>query len=154
MENFDLKNIAPKLTSIEKKNPFEVPEGYFETFPDKLLNKINEEQTKKSPFNRIVSIIKPQLKLAAAFLLLAMFAFLITYFITDNQTDNLTNNNIPESQLNSPEQYIIDYIDNDEIISMINNDTLSSDDEIDNETIVEYLIDNDVDVEYLAYINE
>jgi len=47
----------------DKTNPFIVPEGYFDTFPTKLQEKILSERKEKNAFARFLTIAKPQLAL-------------------------------------------------------------------------------------------
>lgn len=53
--------------SENKKNPFSLPEGYFESLPDKVMKQINEmpEQEVKTP---VKIILRRQLAIAAAFI--------------------------------------------------------------------------------------
>ena len=39
----ELKNIAPKLSELTPTNPFDAPQGYFESLPSDLLNKIKRQ---------------------------------------------------------------------------------------------------------------
>lgn len=44
-EDEDLKREAPLLFGLDKKEPYEAPDGYFEKFSISLSNKINEEKS-------------------------------------------------------------------------------------------------------------
>ena len=150
MEDKELRNIAPKLHSIKKDSPFKVPEDYFENFARRIQDKISEEKN-LSAYQRIAIAVKPMLKLAAAFVLLALFAYLITYFITDN-TKNNDINYASNDQVNVSEQYILDNAENTDIISVMNNDSTTESNDIESDKIIDYLVNENVD--YLAYIEE
>ena len=60
----ELSNTAPQLSGIKKEKTFVVPDGYFNDFPSKLLDKIHKEE--QIPFrNKILISIRPKLYLAA-----------------------------------------------------------------------------------------
>jgi hypothetical protein len=62
------------IDQIGKRNPFKVPEGYFDTFSDRLMTKIDEPAQEKSRFIGFRAL-KPVLALAASFALV----FLLVY---------------------------------------------------------------------------
>jgi hypothetical protein len=57
-------------TNISKKNPFKTPESYFDTLPEKLTKKINDEKERTS-YKRTFDIFKPYIYMAAGLLALA-----------------------------------------------------------------------------------
>ena len=57
-------------------NPFRVPEGYFETLEDRVEVRINESERKISGGQKLITLMKPVLGLAASFAL----AFLLIYY--------------------------------------------------------------------------
>ena len=68
------ENIENGLGNLKKDNPFRVPEGYFETFADRLKVRIEEDEQsdkKKSLF----FYLKPVLMMAASF----AFVMLLVY---------------------------------------------------------------------------
>jgi len=62
----ELKNIGPNLSRINKENPFEVPDKYFEDFSTRLSERIHAERNTYAP-KRHVLAYRPYL--AAAFIL-------------------------------------------------------------------------------------
>jgi hypothetical protein len=73
----NLKKIAPKLSEINKEQPFGVPKNYFDDFPARLHAKIEAE--KHAPLqkqNSVIRYLKPALGLAAGFAMI----FLIVYW--------------------------------------------------------------------------
>ena len=69
----ELKNIAPKLSKLKKKNPFGTPDNYFDDFSARLQTKL-ETETKVVPIqrNKIIRLLKPALGLAASFAIIFM----------------------------------------------------------------------------------
>lgn len=55
----------------EKKNPFSVPEGYFDQLADRVMERVKQEE--KPQRAKFIQIIKPYIGLAAIFLI----AFLV-----------------------------------------------------------------------------
>ncbi len=75
----DLKKEAPLLFSIEKRKGQELPDGYFESFPDRLMKKIrqnqgdSEEQQESGGFSSH--------RLAAAIAVLMMLGFGAVFYL-------------------------------------------------------------------------
>ncbi|MCF8358927.1 MAG: hypothetical protein K9H26_09230 [Prolixibacteraceae bacterium] len=57
------------LSSIGRENPFSVPDGYFNSFHEALMKKIDREETKPKR-KSIGRAIKPALWMAASFLII------------------------------------------------------------------------------------
>mgnify|MGYP005842482765 CR=1 FL=1 len=75
--------------NLHKKQPFSVPEGYFDSFPDKVLKQINELPVQQDKTPRRL-LIRRQLSIAAAFI----GFFLISYTFFTIFVQKNTNNNI------------------------------------------------------------
>ena len=58
------KDILKKLGPFKKNDSFKIPEDYFETFSDKLMNRIDEIEKKKK--TGWIIPLKPWISLAAA----------------------------------------------------------------------------------------
>lgn len=69
-----------------QENIFKVPDGYFEGFDHRLKARINPKKAHST--NSKLSIIKPWLMLAAAFILLTMVYNLISKHFLDSSTNN------------------------------------------------------------------
>lgn len=70
-------NIKLKDLKIENKNPFSVPEGYFENFPSRIQEKIVSETREPNRIKQFFHVVKPQLALGfmiAGFALIAITA--------------------------------------------------------------------------------
>lgn len=67
-------------------NPFTVPDGYFDTFPTKIQERIFSGKREKNAFTRFITFVKPQLALG---LMIAGFAF-IAITIVEHTISNQT----------------------------------------------------------------
>ncbi len=76
-----------------KERPFGVPEGYFESFADRLQERIREEESSKVPVRRIGSGSRFRVAMAAAVVGLALISYSIVKITT---TSNGSGNNFPE----------------------------------------------------------
>ncbi len=101
------------------KNPFSVPEGYFNTLEDTVMEKIQEEEgTIKVP---LLKVMKPYLYMAAGFLLI----FWVGRTILSNSEH--TGNALTANELSADEEMDLIYS------------------EVDDFTITNYLLENELD---------
>lgn len=114
MDNFDDK--------YKKKNPFTVPDKYFDTFTDKLIDRIEGE--KKPQKARLLQVLTPYLGLVAIFLLaLFVVQVVLPHFIDPGKMlakDQLGNVAVKESlppenaafdtDFNPTDEEIIEYL--------------------------------------------
>ncbi len=63
-------------TKYSRENPFDVPEGYFESIEDRIEGRIADEENYEADRPGLIRMIRPVLWLAASFAL----AFLLIYF--------------------------------------------------------------------------
>lgn len=102
-------NTYPKLDSFDKKNPFSTPEGYFESFEEKMMAKINEEKPAKP---KVIQMVKPYLYIAAGFLLLFTIGITVLKPFADKLNPQLATHTIIvdediEFMLSQPDDYSI-----------------------------------------------
>lgn len=114
MDNFDDK--------YKKKNPFSVPEGYFEHLTDQVLEKIKEEE--KPQKVSFVQLLKPYMGLAAIFLLaFVIVQFVVPHFIDNNKMlkkvntemvtgieENTSDNLVLDGSFNPTSEEILEYL--------------------------------------------
>ena len=93
---------APRLAQMEKINPFEVPDGYFESLP----NRIQERIAKQPKQARILSIWMPY---AAAACLVAVLSILMYTHLQPKETFSVAN--IPDEEITS---YLQSHVDDSE----------------------------------------
>ena len=113
MDNFNEK--------YERKNPFTVPDGYFEGLTDRIADRVNEEQKPKK--TRFIQIVKPYMGLAAIFLLALLIVQVVLPGVVDKRqllnknvevvstpTQETTIEDIFDSQFNPTSEEIIEYL--------------------------------------------
>lgn len=114
MDNFDDK--------YKKKNPFSVPEGYFEHLTDQVLEKIKEEE--KPQKVSFVQLLKPYMGLVAIFLLaFVIVQFVVPHFIDSDKMlkkvntemvtgieENTSDNLVLDGNFNPTSEEILEYL--------------------------------------------
>lgn len=129
----DLRKDAPFLSSLEKKNSFPAPEGYFENLPTQIQNKINGAGIKNHPVLFSVKYIK----YAAAAMVLIIAGFYFYPKKTQQPKDTFTAANVYA-------------LSDDELLDEMSDFPIESETEVttsnENSEIINYLIDNKVDV--------
>ena len=130
------------------KNFFQVPDGYFESFNERILLKIkNDSKTSETTReNKIWELVRPQLLFAASFIGLAIIIYSGIYFILGQ-----------EKTSNSDHNYIADFMNME--IQNINEDILFEMIELPNnfdasdnymeDIIIDYLVNTDIDYDLL-----
>jgi len=78
----DLETFGPNLTKAGKENPYKVPEGYFDSLPNRIQEFCKKEEPKVQATNWFVTI-KSQLALATGICLFAVLA--VTGYYYSNQ---------------------------------------------------------------------
>jgi hypothetical protein len=63
------ENIENQFGNLKKVQPFQVPEGYFETFADRLMIRIEEEGKQSGKKRSLFIYLKPVLMMAASIVL-------------------------------------------------------------------------------------
>lgn len=142
----DLRNEAPKLFGMDKKNPFEVPDGYFDSFSSKLQDKIAAEK-KQSAWSAIFdTIIKP--KIAIPILAsVCLVAVGIKFMYKPSATINATNSEVTYSDL-SQSSYFHEIDESTLTEALYSSNEIANHNaktESDNNHIENYLIDNNID---------
>jgi hypothetical protein len=76
------------------KNPFSVPEGYFEDFPSRIQEKIVSETKQPNRIAQFFHVIKPQLALAFMMAGFAFIAITVIDAIMSNQVNSPVTNEV------------------------------------------------------------
>ncbi|MFW5720901.1 MAG: hypothetical protein ACOCWW_00790, partial [Bacteroidota bacterium] len=126
------------------QNPFSVPEGYFETFPSKIQEKIISESKQENWFLRFFHIVKPQLALSIMMAGFAIIAITVIDTIMTNRSSSPASNEvytriIEVDASEYSEQQFIDILLEDEQEIIKNQKKEETDQYID------YLMDEDID---------
>lgn len=129
----ELKKSAPYLASLEKKNSFQAPEGFFEDLPSKIEDKIQAATTEKK--HTYLSLHYVKYAVAAVVLLVAGYYFYPSKTVPQKNAftawnvDSLTDDELLDEWGDFPIEY--------------ETETVVSNDDAD---MINYLIDNKVDV--------
>ena len=78
------KNIVNLQHESLKKHPFGVPDGYFESFSERLQERIREDSASKVPVRRMVTTARFRVAMAAAVLGVALISYSIIRFTAPN----------------------------------------------------------------------
>jgi hypothetical protein len=98
-----------------KKQPFSVPDGYFESFSDSLQARIREEEN-TTPVRRITIFTRPRVAMAAAILSLALISYSILRFVVPNYGPSSPADValIDEFYLMEDDDYLVEYMESEE----------------------------------------
>ena len=118
-----------------KKNNFQVPENYFETFPEKLRKRISQSETEIKNEKTIFHLNR-KFAYAASIIMLISFSYLTFTLLQKPKTEQLNKTQIAdlinENYIDIDDYYLYDYI--------IENKTISTNTKEDN-SIKNYILD-------------
>jgi hypothetical protein len=126
------------------KNPFGVPEGYFEGFADRLQQRIKEEESSRVPVRKIGTTTR-WLAMAAAVLAAALITTTIVRLTSSNGD---TNGFYPDQalleqmQLLEDDRYLYELLEEEENADLDEEDAFAS-------QAIEYLATNDVEMDLI-----
>ena len=126
----------------QKHNPFSVPEGYFESFPDRLSERISALEAEKRPVKKL-GRIRPVLAIAAILAALALITFPVLRLLSpdDSAEDYLEIALLDGAGFFSSDYELAAYFEASE--------TKLDDDEAYYAQAVEYLASTDVEMDLL-----
>ena len=135
----DFKKDAPKLSSMDKRNPFVVPEQYFETLSSRIQDQIASENKHPQWITFLKSLLLPKVAIpaiACCLLLGVGLKFLKKPEVTNtNSKGTLTFDELSETDF-------VNYIDEEQIIIEIEQQKSVT---TNNSEIEDYLIENNID---------
>jgi len=137
----DIDDIRPEFTKNSKKNPFNVPDGYFESFAERLQEKINEPGI---PAGRIAGrkILRPAFTYITAFCVLVVFGIFISHSFHDSRNAQLNS----ETRMANLVQYSLENVDEQSLIdALLKSETEPPAFEITKEEVVNYLKEQNID---------
>lgn len=137
MKDFKLDN-EPKITS-----GFITPDGYFDTFTDKVLAKLPKQEPK------VISIFSSRktwyFAVAAVLILMLSIPIFNSYSMQPNEIDSATLENYIASQSNISEEQIVDLLEQEDLDKMkldFNIDDAAIEDALNtNPNLEQYIID-------------
>ena len=71
----------------ERRNPFSVPEGYFDTLEDKIMERVAE--LNKSASGKLMAFIRPYIGMAATFLVTLFVLHLIVSYVDGDASSTM-----------------------------------------------------------------
>lgn len=151
--DIDLKKEGPLLAGIPKRNPFTVPEGYFDSLPSSIMEKCRETNAKPVFSSKIFWLFRPQWMIAIFVCVIAVT--LITRQSAPVSYETLTQN-VSDSAIYQNLESNIDYVDVNTLEDAVQNDnnavievparTITVSDSTHNQQdIVNYLMNHNVD---------
>ncbi len=111
----ELKNLAPSLSKMEKKEGFQIPENYFNELPDQIMSQLDFSKTslKKERVSwieilseKITVFFQPRIAIGFS---MAMLMICSIYFLTKNTTT--TSSAFAELSIAEMENYIEENIE-------------------------------------------
>jgi len=140
------------IHDVPKENPFKVPDGYFESFENRLASRIREDSEKKTDSPKKISLwnsVRPHLALAASIILFAMVSYSIIRLLVKPQEK------ISTEAYAQVLNYNIEDIDDEtlmETYSEVQSEASVKTDEDEEyiEAVVDYLANEDIDLELIA----
>jgi hypothetical protein len=144
--NNDELNETPVLKNMNRKIPFTVPEGYFDSFTSLISDRIAEANKKPQWITILQTIFQPKFAFAVVVLMVLAISG-IFYF---NSTKNNQNTAMALSYDDISNSVYMD--DMDETVLMDELSKYNEDDQSNTEEIKNYLIDNQTDISLI--INE
>ena len=149
IDDINLEKEAPLLASIPKRNPYTVPEGYFDALPAAIIEKCRESKAMPETKVRIFWLFRPKWMLASLVLIIG-FTFYTRNNSSNNTLEGLTAQ-VSDSAMYQSLQNNIDYVDvntledeaqlDDNITALpLHSDTASNQQDIEN-----YLMNHHID---------
>lgn len=147
----NLDKEVPLLNAIPKRNPFTVPDGYFDGLPSQIIDACRKSAVKKGPvfvYDKVFWLFRPQWMLAVFICVIGISLFL------RNGNSPLENYEtiaaaLPDSVIMQNLQNNIDYVDVSSLEEMAQNQGLMKSLQVQSDTasgqIINYLINNNVD---------
>ena len=145
----EFKKMAPTLSSLKKENHFSVPSNYFDEFPMKVKSKIDAEENASSSFSFAwlfnYKVLTP----------IGVCAIIILgTLLLNNPAENLTLEELTAYEIEeSLEYYGYPSVDDEFLAVLYSEENKDSEDQekLSEEEIVNYLLEEEVDVSQLYY---
>lgn len=126
-------------------NPFVSPNGYFDSFSERLMNRIDLEEAKIKPKSNVRQLLRPILTMAASLLIL----FCVIYFPIKHYSNKVAL--VPENNNRADLSYMDYYIINDRaILEAFAQDSVN---QYDQAVVETYLLASVSDIELMELNN-
>jgi hypothetical protein len=148
IDDINLEKEAPLLASIPKRNPYTVPEGYFDALPAAILEKCRENTAMPETKARIFWLFRPQWMVASLVLIIG-FTFYTRNNSSNNTLEGLTAQ-VSDSAMYQSLQNNIDYVDVNSLEDEVQTDDITavplrSDTASNQQDIENYLMNHHID---------
>ena len=153
----EIENLSEKLSGLNKNNPFSTPKDYFDELP--LIIKENCIANDKKPFFKIFfeNFILPKYAIGFALLFIAILSVSIIFLNQENNSSTSEFAEITwEDVLKSDPHFFDDYSESELITTLISQTdedmnllTPSSEENISDEDLIDYLSNEDYEIEIL-----
>lgn len=149
--DFNPEKDAHQLNAIGNGNPFKVPDGYFDELPANVISKIAEQKKEKA--GSIIKLFRPQIAIAASVVCIGLIAASQLLFNSSQNSTIETNTStdffaqLSDEDLGMLEENVLPENLTAEILTT---DEIPFDELQDEEAIIDYLIQNNVDVHIIA----
>ena len=126
-----------------KNHPFGVPEGYFESFSDRLQQRIKEEESSRVPVRKIGTATR-WMAMAAAVLAAALITTSIIRFTSSRSAEELYPDMaiLEQLQVFDDDRYLYELLEEDATVEMDEDEAFAS-------QAIEYLAINDVEMDLI-----
>lgn len=106
----DKKNKYKLNKLLDNTNPFSVPKGYFDSFSERILQQVNQNEIKQKPKFNVINLLKPSLALIASFIVIFLAIYIPVKIINPMQAEKTIEKN------NQQLEYMNYYYINDHVI--------------------------------------
>lgn len=133
--------------NFNKENPFRTPEGYFENFSEKIMQKIGEPEVTEKRISTW-HLFKTQFAMAAGIIGFALLAYYSYNLISNNNSQiNHKNNNVIAVIADTTDAEL-SFVDETHIVEALSTTTPKQ--EVDGNDLINYLIEDDIDENLIA----
>lgn len=140
-----MKNKNKNLKELKghNKNPFSVPEGYFENFPTRVQERIISETKEYTWFAKLIGYVKPQFALGFMIIAFGVIGYTTVNFILSNKVSDGIDNDMftriieVDASEYSEQQFIDVLLENEKKIEKKKKE--------ETDFYINYLVDEDID---------
>ena len=141
-------NIEHEFLKRPKTNPFRVPDAYFDSIEDRIMDQVKQTRQVKTTSARIIQFLKPALGLVASFTLVYMLAYYPIHNLkvkNGSKAETAANSSI---DLPDNSSFSLSLIDDNTLANAIFSDEPNSLSEANPDEVLAYLSSdlNDVDI--------
>jgi len=129
------EHIESEFMKQHGSNPFRVPDGYFDSFDDRIMKKIQAGSEKKSRSVNFVRVLKPVLAVAASILL--VYLVVNTQFTKRNGAGEFSSNATNTAKDDSTA--IFSLIDESTLVNAIFSEEKSKSNQLNSDDMLAYL---------------